>query len=66
MSELTPYDNRYCPIFKKNIDGELCYEVAMCMQGFFKVNSVSEHSQIKLPLDEARIICTKCQYADME
>ena len=36
MSKLTPYNDRYCPIFKDNIDGELCYEVAMCMQGFLK------------------------------
>ena len=66
MSKLTPYNDRYCPIFKDNIDGELCYEVAMCMQGFFKITSVSEHTKIVLPLDEARKICNKCKYADME
>lgn len=65
-SELTPYDDRKCPIYDKVIDGELCYETALCMQGLFKLSSVPESKDIKLDLDEAKKICVNCPYADME
>ena len=65
-SNITPNDNRTCPIYNKVIDGELCYETAMCMQGFFKIASVPESKDIKLDLDEAKKICVNCPYSDME
>lgn len=65
-SNLTPYDDRKCPIYGKVIDGELCYETAMCMQGFFKLSSVPESKDITLDEKEARKICVNCPYGDME
>ena len=65
-NNLTPNDDRSCPIYDKIIDGELCYETAMCMQGFFKISSVPESNEIIFDLEQARSICNKCPYADME
>ena len=55
-----------CPIYGKVICSELCYETAMCMQGFFKLSSVPESREIDLDLSEARKICTNCPYGNME
>ncbi len=65
-SNLTPYDDRKCPIYDKIIDGELCYETAMCMQGLFKISSVPESTEIIFDFEKAKNICNKCPYADME
>lgn len=65
-NKLTPYDDRECPIYDKTIDGELCYETAMCMQGLFKLSSVPEAKEIVFPEKEARKICVACKYADMD
>ncbi len=50
-STLTPYDDRECPIFDKIIDGELCYETTLCMQGQFIISSVPEAVNINIPLN---------------
>lgn len=65
-SKLTPYDDRMCPIYERVIDGELCYETALCMQGQFKLSSVPESKDIKFDVDKARKICVDCPYSDME
>lgn len=62
---LTPSDDRMCPIFKRVIDGELCYEIAFCMQGLFNISSVSESVHIKLKFQEAKKICMECPFGDM-
>lgn len=65
-TKLTPQDDRECPIYAKVIDGELCYETAMCMQGLFKLTSLPEIADLEIPIDTARKICKGCKYADME
>ncbi len=65
-SKLTPYDDRTCPIYGKVIDGELCYETALCMKGCFKTSSVQEIDSIEIPIETAREICKECEYSDME
>lgn len=65
-SNLTPNEDRKCPIYDGVISGEVCYETAMCMQGFFKLSSVPEAKDIKLVLDEARKICVNCPYGDFK
>lgn len=65
-SELTPYDDRYCPIYGKVIDGEICYETALCMQGLFKLSSVPESKDIILEEEQARQTCLACPHSDME
>lgn len=65
-NELTPYDDRECPIYGKVIDGELCYETAMCMLGQFKLASVPETEDIILETELARRTCKACPYSDMD
>ena len=65
-SDTTPYDDRYCPIYNKTIDGELCYETAMCMQRLFKLSSVPETKTITMPIEKSRAICVNCKYSDMD
>lgn len=65
-NSLTPYDDRACPIYGKVIDGELCYETALCMQGQFKLSSVPEAAEIIYDADTARKMCVGCPYGDME
>ena len=62
---LTPYDDRECPIYGKVIDGDLCYETTLCMQGYFKLSSVPEIKDIILDSETARSICCSCPYADV-
>ncbi len=65
-NSITPQNDRKCPIYEKMIDGELCYETAMCMQGLFKLSSVPEAVDIKIQYDAARQICKDCRFSDMD
>ncbi len=65
-NSITPQNDRKCPIYKKTIDGELCYETAMCMQGLFRLSSVPEAVDIKMQCDEARQICKNCRFSNMD
>ena len=65
QNKLTPDDDRMCPIYEKIIDGELCYETALCMLRFFKASSVPETKDINIDLEEARKICENCPHSDM-
>ena len=65
-NRLTPADDRMCPIYERVIDGELCYETAMCMQGLFHISSVPEADYIKFRFEDAKRICLECPYGDME
>lgn len=56
------HDDRYCPIAKKEIDSEVCYEVIMCLNCGFKPSSVPE---VDFKNDEqTRAICDKCPHSD--
>ena len=66
INSITPQNDRRCPIYKKTIDGELCYETAMCMQGLFRLSSVPEAVDIKMQCDEARQICKNCRFSNMD
>lgn len=57
-------DDRYCPIAKKKIDSEVCYEMVMCLSGCFKTSSVRE---VDFNNDErTRSICDSCQYSNLD
>ncbi len=55
-----------CPLYGKDIDIELCYETALCMQGLFKPTSVPEIKSITVDMNEAKKLCNKCPHSDME
>ena len=59
-TKLTPQDDRECPIYAKIIDGELCYETAMCMQGFLSCplcqRLTNSKSHLMRPVKSARAV----------
>lgn len=58
------HEDRYCPIAKKNIDSEVCYEMVMCLTSGFKTSSVPE---VDFKNDDAtRQICDACPYSNLE
>lgn len=59
------YDSdHYCPVYKKIIDIDLCYDSLCCLSGMFKISSTKELLDIK-NIDNARIICKQCPYSDL-
>lgn len=58
------YEDRYCPVAKKEIGSETCYEMVMCICGLFKASSVPE---IKFEVnEETKKICDSCPHSDLE
>ncbi|MCR5205323.1 MAG: hypothetical protein K6E47_09715, partial [Lachnospiraceae bacterium] len=43
---------------------EHCYDSAMCLLGFFKVESTRELGEVS-DIEAAREICKSCEYSDM-
>lgn len=59
------YDNpHYCPVYKRIIVIDLCYDSLNCLNGSFKVSSTNELSEIS-DIENARRICAKCPYSDL-
>jgi len=56
--------DHYCPVYKRVIPSDLCYESLMCLNRSFKVSSVPELSEIE-EIDTARKICEKCPYSEL-
>lgn len=63
-SGLDYIQEHYCPVYKKKIDPDLCYDSLMCLNGCFKVSSTKELTEIK-DIDEARKICQGCPYSEL-
>lgn len=57
--------DRYCPVFKRIIDCDWCYESVMGLSRAIKVEAVPELREVK-DIEKARIICDKCKYSDLE
>ena len=56
------HEDRYCPIAKKEIDSEVCYEVIMCLYNGFLSTSVPE---VEFKNDEkTKKMCENCKYSD--
>ena len=54
----------FSPACGKTIDCETCYELVMCLAGFFKIQSVPE---VKIAdRDAAKKICDQCPYSDID
>ena len=69
VERLAPWDgDRYCPVFERDIDGEICYESALCLAGSFKISSVPELEDALKNKDanEARTHCRACPHSNME
>ncbi len=65
MANNLDYNNpHYCPVYKKIIDIDLCYDSLCCLTGMFKTSSTPELAEIE-NIDEARGICKNCPYSDL-
>ena len=65
MSNNLDYENpHYCPVYKRVIDIELCYDSLCCLNGMFKISSTKELEEIK-DIENARKICAECPYSDL-
>lgn len=64
MSDIDYYKDRFCPVFNKIIDCELCYECVMALFKYVKISSVPELKNVK-NIDEAILICEKCKYSNL-
>ena len=65
MSKNLDYDNpHYCPVYKRIITIDLCYDSLSCLSGDFKISSTKELSEIS-DIEKAREICAKCPYSDL-
>ena len=60
--------DRYCPVFRCEIDGEICYESALCLGRHFKISSVPELAQALKGKDVslAEKLCEECPHSNME
>lgn len=59
------YDNQhFCPVYKRVIDVDLCYDSLCCLNKLFKVSSVKELSEVE-DIEGARKICAECPYSDL-
>ncbi len=57
--------DRYCPVFKRVIDCDWCYESIMGLSKAVKVEVVSELNEIT-DIEDARKICKNCKYSNLE
>lgn len=57
--------DRYCPVFKRVIDCDWCYESVLGLSRDIRVDAVPELSEIT-DIENARKICDKCKYSDLE
>ena len=58
-------EDRYCPVFKRVIDCEWCYESVLGLSRAIKVDVVPELNEVD-DIETARKICDKCKYSDLE
>lgn len=57
--------DRYCPVFKRTIDCDWCYESVLGLSGAIKTDAVRELDEIA-DIEDARSICNNCKYSNLE
>lgn len=55
--------DRFCPLCKKEIESEVCYEIIMCFSAGFDTSSIPEVDILKN--ESNRNICDNCHYSDI-
>lgn len=66
MSKTTlDYDSEhYCPVYKRVIHPDLCYDSLMCLNRCFKISSTEELQEVE-DIEKAREICAECPYSEL-
>ena len=54
----------YCPVYKRVIHPDLCYDSLMCLNRSFKISSTKELAEVE-NIEEARKICADCPYSEL-
>ena len=62
--ELDHEADRYCPVYKRIIDADLCYDSLMCLNRTFRISSTKELAELK-DIDAARKVCAECPYSEL-
>lgn len=57
--------DRDCPVFRRVIDCDWCYESVLGLSRAVKVEAVPELDEIE-DIGTARKICAECKYSDLE
>ena len=54
--------DHYCPVYKKVICADLCYDSLCCLGRLFKISSTPELHEVE-DIETARKICEDCPYS---
>lgn len=57
--------DRYCPVFKRIINCDWCYESVLGLSKSIRIEAVRELDEVD-NIEEARVICNKCKYSNLE
>ena len=58
------YADRFCPVVKKRIGSEVCYEMVMCLSGFFTPTSIPE---VYFERNKETVrTCDACPFSNLE
>lgn len=63
-NELDYTKDHYCPVYKRKINSDLCYDSLMCLNRSFKITSTEELKEVQ-DIEEARKICGECPYSEL-
>lgn len=55
----------YCPVYKREIDPDLCYDSLLCLNQFVKVSVLAALDSVE-DIEGARKICRSCPYSDLD
>ena len=56
--------DHYCPVYKKVICADLCYDSLCCLGRLFKISSTPELQEVE-DIETARKICEDFTYSDL-
>lgn len=63
-SKLDYYEDHYCPVYKRKIPADLCYDSLMCLNHSFKISSTKELAEV-YDIELAREACAACPYSEL-
>lgn len=56
--------DHFCPVYRRVISADLCYDSLCCLSGEFRIESTKELLEIK-DIETARRVCAECPYSDL-
>lgn len=56
--------DHYCPVYKRVITADLCYDSLMCLNHTFNITSTKEFADIE-NIERAEELCANCPYSEL-